>query len=240
MTIEVGALIRKARLRQAMSLRSLAAEVGLSPSLISQVETGKTQPSVSTLYALSNFLGLSIDELLANDLDDTTQDDHDHFDAGADHVALQSPVQLGRDNPRLEMDNGVIWERLAIGGDLLTEPILVTYAPGASSSIEGKLMRHGGHEHAYLIEGELTLQLEFETFVVSAGDSLQFDAQRPHMYVNRGLIPARGVWHVIGRRQQYQSLPVASPSALTIARRNVTGITSAVDALNAMENVSTI
>ncbi len=238
MTIEIGALIRKARVQRAISLRGLAAEVGLSPSLISQVETGKTQPSVSTLYALSNFLGLSIDELLANDTDTNPEPDGQGPSHGLHQTSPPAPVQRSHENPRLEMDNGVIWERLAISGDALTEPILVTYTPGASSSIEGKLMRHGGHEYAYLIEGELTLQLEFETFVLRAGDSLQFDAQRPHMYVNHGEVPARGVWHVVGRRQQYQALPAASESPLQIARRNITGITSAVDALNAMENVN--
>ena len=67
MTSEVGALLRHARVKRGISLRSLAGEIGVSPSLISQVETGKTQPSVSTLYAISNFLGLSMDDLLNND-----------------------------------------------------------------------------------------------------------------------------------------------------------------------------
>jgi transcriptional regulator with XRE-family HTH domain len=238
MTIEIGALLRKARIKRAMSLRSLAAEVGLSPSLISQVETGKTQPSVSTLYALSNFLGLSVDELLANDSDAGEGDDSRSLAPDAHHHAHQRPIQRGRDNPRLEMDNGVIWERLAISDDDSTEPILAIYSPGASSSIEGKLMRHGGHEHAYLLEGELTVHLEFETYVLAPGDSLQFDALRPHMYVNNGNVPARGLWHVVGRRQQNQSLPVATASPLRVARRNVPEITSAVDVLKAMENVN--
>ncbi|NNN08202.1 MAG: helix-turn-helix domain-containing protein [Acidimicrobiaceae bacterium] len=239
MTIEIGALLRKARVERSMSLRSLATEVGLSPSLISQVETGKTQPSVSTLYTLSNFLGLSIDELLANDLEVGAEDYSHSPSAGMSRRDHQRPIQRGQDNPRLEMDNGVIWERLAISDDALTEPILVTYSPGASSSIEGKLMRHGGHEYAYLIEGELTLQLEFETYVLTPGDSLQFDASRPHMYFNHGNAPARGVWHVIGRRQQNQSLPVAPEYQISVARRNISAITSAIDALNAMENVAT-
>jgi transcriptional regulator with XRE-family HTH domain len=237
MTTEIGVLLRRARVKRSMSLRSLAAEVGVSPSLISQVETGKTQPSVSTLYALSNYLGLSMDDLLGNETeaeDDTTtpfrRHEHQH--------APQSPVQRGRENPSLEMDNGVRWERLAIGEGGPTEPLLVTYSPGASSSIEGKLMRHGGFEYAFILEGELTLQLEFDTYVLTAGDSLQFDSVRPHMYTNHGSVAARGVWHIVGRRQQNQSLPVAPASPLSIARGNGPELSSAVDVLQAMENVA--
>ena len=38
----------------------------------------------------------------------------------------------------------------------------VTYPGGASSPVGGTLMRHSGFEYAYLIEGSLTLVLEFD------------------------------------------------------------------------------
>ena len=236
MTAEVGALLRRARVKRAISLRKLAIEIGVSPSLISQVETGKTQPSVSTLYALSNYLGLSMDDLLGNEAD---VEDETLSLSNVHHHTPQPPVQRSRDNPRLEMDNGVRWERLAIGEGGPTEPLLVTYSPGASSSIEGKLMRHGGFEYAYILKGELTLQLEFDTYILTAGDSLQFDSVRPHMYTNHGSVAAVGVWHVVGRRQQNQSLPVAPASHHKLARHSGPELSSAVDVLQAMENVAT-
>ncbi|MGN6503633.1 MAG: helix-turn-helix domain-containing protein, partial [Pseudolysinimonas sp.] len=61
---DIGARLRDARLQRGLSLRSVAQALGVSASLISQVETGKTQPSVSTLYAMVNHLGVSMDELL--------------------------------------------------------------------------------------------------------------------------------------------------------------------------------
>jgi uncharacterized cupin superfamily protein len=125
---------------------------------------------------------------------------------------------------------------LATGDGGPGEPLLVTYSPGASSSIEGKFMRHGGFEYAYIIEGELTLQLEFNTFVLRAGDSLQFDAIRPHMYTNHSADAARGVWNVVGRRQQNQSLP-AAPANARSGRGERPELSSAVDVLKAMENV---
>jgi DNA-binding XRE family transcriptional regulator len=49
---EMGDRLREARVSRGLSLRGLAERVGVSPSLISQVETGRAKPSVSTLYAL--------------------------------------------------------------------------------------------------------------------------------------------------------------------------------------------
>ena len=65
---EMGDHLRAARRRRHLTLRDLAGRLGLSPSLISQVETGRARPSVSTLYAIANELDVSLDELLFNDV----------------------------------------------------------------------------------------------------------------------------------------------------------------------------
>jgi transcriptional regulator with XRE-family HTH domain len=46
-----------------MTVRGLARDIGVSPSLISQIETDKSQPSVSTLYAITTALDIAIEEL---------------------------------------------------------------------------------------------------------------------------------------------------------------------------------
>ena len=53
----IGPRIRAERARRDVTIRALARDIGVSPSLISQIETGKSQPSVSTLYAISSALG---------------------------------------------------------------------------------------------------------------------------------------------------------------------------------------
>ena len=57
----VGERLREARQARGVSLRALARDIGVSPSLISQIETGKSQPSVSTLYAITSALGISVE-----------------------------------------------------------------------------------------------------------------------------------------------------------------------------------
>ena len=63
----MGERLRSARQARGLSLRVLADRLGVSPSLISQIETGRANPSVSTLYAIADELDVSLDELLFND-----------------------------------------------------------------------------------------------------------------------------------------------------------------------------
>ncbi|HEU4808368.1 MAG TPA: helix-turn-helix domain-containing protein [Homoserinimonas sp.] len=223
----VGARLREARTQHKLSLRSVAQALGVSASLISQVETGKTQPSVSTLYALATHLGLSLDDLLG------VVPPANGRAAQAQPVrSTHSKIQRAADNPVLEMENGVRWERLASGVDQTADALLVTYEPGASSSIEGKLMRHYGVESAYILEGELTLQLEFDVHVLGPGDSLQFDSVLPHLYSNKGSTIAKGVWFVIGRRRPEELAPIAGLETLPS-----TNLGSAVDVMRAMDDI---
>jgi DNA-binding XRE family transcriptional regulator/mannose-6-phosphate isomerase-like protein (cupin superfamily) len=61
----VGGRLRQARQRSGLSLREVARQLGVSASFVSQLENGKSQPSVATLYSLAQLLNVSIDELFA-------------------------------------------------------------------------------------------------------------------------------------------------------------------------------
>src|SRR5215210_1394599 len=61
--VNLGSRLRQARLDADMTLRELARTLGVSPSFVSQLENGKSQPSVATLYSLAQLLGVSIDRL---------------------------------------------------------------------------------------------------------------------------------------------------------------------------------
>ena len=210
MVESMGKAIRAARTKQKLSLRRVAADIGVSASLLSQVETGKTQPSVSTFYALVNRLGISVDELFGFQPHDKPVTEPTPRPSGrptgrsrseASRLSTATVVQHASEHPTLEMENGVIWKLLSVGDRSVVDPLLVTYRPGASSSVGGRMMQHGGVEYAYLIDGELTLQLEFDTYVLHPGDSLCFDSTRPHQYTNNGTQDAHGLWFVVGRRE---------------------------------------
>lgn len=216
----LGHAIREARTARGMSLRAVAAAADISPSLLSQVENGKTHPSVSTLWTIVNVLQVSLDEVLG-----LTAPVAEGVPSDQPVPITAPPVQRAAENPRIEMENGVVWERLAVDGTGMVDVILTTYEPGGSSSVEGKLMRHSGIEYGVLLEGELTLRLDFDEYTLRAGDSLCFDSLRPHLYENRTEARARGVWYVLGRSRDAAAPAGGSP------------INSAVDVLSALGSV---
>lgn len=237
MQLDVGSELRRVREARKLSLRAVASAVGVSASLLSQVETGKTQPSVSTLYALVNHLGISLDGLMGAPRSSAASLSLGSAGGGSEpgpDRRTDSVVQRREDNPVIEMENGVTWERMAVGRSGIADPLIVTYAPSASSSVEGKMMRHAALEYGVLLEGRLTLRIDFDTYELEPGDSFCFDANRPHLYVNQSDQTARGIWFVIGSREgTYQSLADLGHEHPGDARP----ITSAVDVLHAMKNM---
>jgi transcriptional regulator with XRE-family HTH domain len=178
------ARLRAARVAAKLSLRELSRRVGISASMLSQIENGRAQPSVATLYALVSTLSVSLDELLGG--------------SAAWIEKPAAPVVTAAERAVLVMDTGVTWERLTSGPDPMVDALLVTYPPGSVSSSGGGLMSHAGREYGFLLSGLLTVRLGFESFVLEPGSSVSFDSAIPHAYVNEGTEDARGVWHVVG------------------------------------------
>ena len=233
MNFEIGAELRRVRIARKLSLRSVATAVNVSASLLSQVETGKTQPSVSTLYALVNHLGISLDGLMKGQSSaGVASSATANYEDG--HHGI---VQRRSENPSIEMENGVVWERLADGGRVDADPLMVTYEPGSSSSVEGKMMRHDALEYGVIIEGTLTLRIEADSYELMPGDSFSFDANQLHMYENNSSKPARGIWFVIANREH----EVKNLSNLGPAKNSASSLPakSAVDVLNAMGDAKT-
>src|ERR1700722_9653888 len=71
----VGARLRERRLERGITLRQFARDIDVSASFISQLETGKAQPSVATFYSICAALDISIDELFNYDEPTTAPSD---------------------------------------------------------------------------------------------------------------------------------------------------------------------
>jgi transcriptional regulator with XRE-family HTH domain len=194
----VGAGLRARRQKTGISLRQFAKELGVSPAFVSQIETGKSRPSVSTLYRMSSALGMTVDELFAEG--DGSQAD----DRGASLIAAasddgspttgRSPVMSASGRKRIVLDSGVIWEQLALPRETGVDFMLVRYQVGGSSTPEGLLTRHGGVDYGYVISGELEVTLGFESFHMTAGESIAFDAGTPHRLRNVGGTEVVAIW----------------------------------------------
>jgi transcriptional regulator with XRE-family HTH domain len=197
----LGTRLRVERERRGLSLRELARRLEVSPSLVSQIETGKTQPSVRTLYAIVTELGVSLDELFA------PAGDHDSSPAPPGRAMpgdVRPPVGFGRVQRAAERDvidlgSGVRWERLTTWNDRDVEFLYAVYEAGGSSSPDGSLMRHNGRELGIVLTGQLGVKVGFEDTVLGPGDSIAFDSAIPHRLHNDGDEVVTAIWIVLGR-----------------------------------------
>jgi transcriptional regulator with XRE-family HTH domain/quercetin dioxygenase-like cupin family protein len=217
--VNLGLQLRTARQKSGMTLRELARRLGVSPSFLSQIENGKSQPSVATLYSMAQTLDVSIDHLFENDQstgappESTPETDTSPPAAGNGTVRRSDLGSLDRvwddagstgrlsvtspgSRTRLVMDTGVVWEQLATNTAHQLDFIEITYPPGSSSTNDERMLRHDGYEYGYLIEGELEVTFGFETFTLHAGEALGLNSSVPHLFRNLGSTPARGIWFV--------------------------------------------
>ncbi len=200
---DVGPRLRAHRENRGLSLRELARRLGVSPSAISQIETGKSRPSVSTLYSIVTELGISLDELFGGATPSESAASRDAAGATRRRVGDPLPerhVQRAGDRATIDLESGVRWERLTPGTDHETDFVFVTYDVGGSSSEGNRSIRHSGREYGLVLSGRLEVTVGFDHYVLGPGDSISFDSTVPHRLTNLGDEPVHGVWVVVGRQ----------------------------------------
>jgi len=188
---DIGEQLRARRQELGLSLRQLAERLGGSASLISQIETGRANPSVSTLYQIVAELDVSLDELLFNE--------RRGADRAGDPALQPGPIQRGNDRHRIRLASGVLWERLTTVSEPGVEFLYVIYEVGGASSPGDTFQRHSGHEWGYVISGELKVTIGFRDHVLEPGDSISLDSSTPHRLANMGDTPVHAIWFVMGR-----------------------------------------
>jgi transcriptional regulator with XRE-family HTH domain len=188
---KVGGRLRAERERLGISLRELARRVGVSPSLVSQIELDRVNPSVSTLYALVTELGLTMSDVFG----DTTEQPVVRRPRADDGLAERPDTRRV-----INLASGVRWERLTPHSDRDVEFLYVVYPVGAESCPEDALMTHGGKEYGYVSSGTLGVRVGFEEYELGPGGSIAFDSSSPHRLWTVGGEPVHAIWVVIGRK----------------------------------------
>lgn len=212
---EIGRKLWAARQKHKMSLRDLARAAEISASMLSQIETGKAFPSVRSLYKIAAALGVSVDYFFpaqeengpaANGVVNSTELTASQMrealltnESGEGMVSFPSthkaPIVHAAARPTLELNSGITWARLTAIAETDTEFLEIQYAPGAES---GKNMSsHSGREFGLVLEGQLMVELGFETYTLGTGDSIIFDSSTPHRLTNNGNTSMRALWVVL-------------------------------------------
>ena len=193
---KVGHRLRAERERLGIGLRELARRVGVSPSLVSQIELDRVNPSVSTLYALVTELGMTMSDVFEDSRPEVERIILPRGDNLAERPETRQVISLA---------SGVRWERLTPESDRDVEFLYVVYPVGAESCPEDALMTHGGKEYGYVSSGTLGVQVGFEKYELGPGGSIAFDSSSPHRLWTIGREPVHAIWVVIGREADPRS-----------------------------------
>jgi transcriptional regulator with XRE-family HTH domain len=191
----IGDRLRAERTKAGISQRELARRLGLSASLISQLESGLSKPSVGTLYAIVTELDLSLDKLLRGDEDAGRADESGSIGQNGRGSPLVHPER----RKVIDLASGVRWEQLTADTEEGVDFLHAIYEVGGASTPDESLMRHHGREYGYVVSGKMGIQLGFEVFELEPGDSIAFDSTEPHRLFNRGDEPVHAIWFVVGR-----------------------------------------
>lgn len=174
--MELGRRVKQLRLQKGMTLKEIEAKVGVSATHVSEVERGKTSPTVGALSKIAAALEVNASYLI-------------DFPIGQE-VSVTRPGS----RPSLVLSGH------SIQMDVLTREqpyaeislFVVTIAP----DLREKLFREArpGDKFLYIIEGVLEITVGGKTFILKRGDSLHFKASQPQELNNLGDRPCKLLW----------------------------------------------
>jgi transcriptional regulator with XRE-family HTH domain/uncharacterized cupin superfamily protein len=215
----IGNKLRAIRRQRHMTLRELAGSAEMSASMLSQIETGKSYPSVRSIYTIAAALDVPVDyffpdqdssspdrsetqtlertDLTASEMREAQVERNVTASEPASHITPSRPVVHAGARPTIQLSGGVAWARLTALAEPDAEFLEITYLPGASSGAH--MSHHGGREFGLVLEGELVVELGFELYTLHAGDSIVFDSMTPHRLTNQSCLIMRAVWVVLNR-----------------------------------------
>jgi len=168
----VAANLREHRRRRDLSLDQMAQRTGVSRAGLSQIETCKTNPSLSVLWKIAAGLGVPFAELIGEGQTGISvlRRNDSQVLRSTDHKLESRPLMPAAGGHQLEM-----YElRLSARASHVSDP----HGPGT-------------RELVIVLTGSLRMTVGAQGTELAAGDSMLFDANSPHVYENQGPSEAR-------------------------------------------------
>jgi len=174
MNLNLGEMLRKTRKEKGVNLTELAEKTGYTKSFISQVEKNKTSPSLSSLFRITEALGISPQEIL-------------HEESSSERIMVRKNEReiyyhkkskaklefLFSKNPRRKM-----------------EPLFINLKVGGCSDSYS----HEGEEFGTILKGKLELTVGDETYHLKEGDCVYFSSHIKHHWKNNGPEEVIALW----------------------------------------------
>lgn len=175
----IGQRLRELRKEKGMTILVLAAQSGISAGMISQIERGKSNPSIKTLQSLRAALGVNFWEFL---------------EGTEDRPKGEDPVFVRRASRRLRTIVGetrLVKELLSPQADQNLRFMFVTVPPGGYSE---DVLVGAGQKGGYVMSGEVDLTVGEQVVTLREGDSFQFRCDVPHKITNNSKHATKLFW----------------------------------------------
>jgi len=173
----IGEKIRTLRKQKGLTLSQMSTLCKCSSSLLSQIETGIVNPSLSTLKAIKDALGVSLNQILP----ETPRGEE-----------ASSSLMESKERKILTTQGGVQFQLLSRNLDVPFEFILNEWPPGTSTGKDP--YTHDGQECGLLLEGELEVEVNGLVHHMKPGDTITLLSTAPHRISNPGNRKALAVW----------------------------------------------
>ncbi|HNS32331.1 MAG TPA: XRE family transcriptional regulator [bacterium] len=175
----VGVNIKRLRQDKGITLREIARRLDVSASFISQVETGKASPSLSTLKNIADVLSTTVGNLI-----------------GEGQGVSDNPVVRASERKHMQKVGEGIRFYLLTSQDAnkQMEPLLFKLDEKATSGDAS--YRHFGQEFVLVLKGTVEISLNDISYVLKKGDSIYFNSSIPHSFRNTGRGEAEAIWVV--------------------------------------------
>ena len=167
--LEVSRRVKQQRLEKRLTLQELADKSGVSKGLISQIENGRSIPSLPVMFSIIQSLEIEVSEFFKD-------------------LNLLEPtivVQKKENYEKFEKEDarGFSYQRM-LTKNLAASTIdfvLLELAPDAHR----EEVCTEAYEYKYILKGEAEYLINGQTYVLEEGDSLFFDGRLPHVPKNK-------------------------------------------------------
>lgn len=169
---DIGAVVKRARKDQNITLRQVSEATGISVGFLSQFERGICNISIDALAKVAEALSISVEEFFRPDQVESTE-----------KYRIMRPHELSPS----QISNHAVQYHLNGSDQSAFLPrihVLLPYADITDQEIAS--YSHAGEEFVLVLEGVLTLFVEGNKHALYPGDSLYLESGVAHNWLNLG------------------------------------------------------
>ncbi len=176
----MGERIKKKRVNIGLQVKDLSNKIGVTSSLISQIEKAKAFPSIITLKRIAEALHTTVRELI-----------------GENETLIQNPLLKVNDRKFFKQNEKGTSLFLLSHHDPFKqiEPFVINFEKKTDSS-EIMTSNYPGQEFCFVLKGSFDVILNKEKFIINEGDSFYFNSNHSHLFTNTSNKSAQLLWVV--------------------------------------------